>query len=124
MKKLLSMFVVFVMLMTVLVGCGDSKPEGEYYSADLGFSIIFKDDVLVMDMMGVQVECEYEIDGDKITIITNGEEETEDFSFEDDVVTIGGDEFVKLKEGEKKPTPDLDFDLDEDLDLDLDLDEK
>ena len=81
-----------------LTGCGDKKPEGEYYSADLGFSIIFEEDELIMEMMGQKVTCEYEIDGDEITMKYDGEEETVDFSFEDDTVTIDGDEFVKVED--------------------------
>ena len=99
MKKLLCLTVAVVMLLTVMAGCGAKKPEGEYYSADLGFSIIFEDDdTLIMEMMGQEISCNYEIDGDKITLEMEGEKETTDFSFEDDTVTIDGDEFVKVED--------------------------
>ncbi len=99
MKKLLSLTVIAIMLLSVLAGCGAKKPEGEYYSADLGFSIIFEDDdTLVMEVMDQKVSCDYEIDGDKITLEMEGEKETADFSFEDDTVTIDGDKFVKVKD--------------------------
>ncbi len=99
MKKLLALATVLVMLLTVLTGCGAKKPEGEYYSADLGFSIIFEDDdTLIMEVMDQKVTCDYEIDGDKITLEMEGEKETTDFSFDGDTVTIDGDKFVKVED--------------------------
>lgn len=99
MKRILALVAVLVMLLTVLTGCGAKKPEGEYYSADLGFSIVFEDDdTLIMEMMGQEVSCKYEIDGDKITLEMQGEKETADFEFDGDTVSIDGDKFTKVKD--------------------------
>ena len=85
------------MLVTALVGCG-GNPDGEYYSADLGFSVIFDGDELIMGIGDEKMTCEYEIDGDKITMEYDGEKQTVDFSFDGDTVTIDGDEFTKVKD--------------------------
>ena len=98
MKKLLCLSLVLLMLLTALVGCGGDKPDGEYYSADLGFSIVFDGDELIMDMMGQKVTCKYEIDGDKITMEMDGQKNTVDFSFDGDTVSIDGDKFTKIKD--------------------------
>jgi len=98
MKKLLCLSLVLLMLVTALVGCGGDKPDGEYYSADLGFSVIFDGDELIMDMGIEKVTCQYEIDGDKITMEYDEKKETVDFSFDGDTVTIGGDKFTKVKD--------------------------
>ena len=99
MKKIICLAVVVVMMLTMLVGCGESTPSGEYYSADLGFSVIFKDDnkMTISYGAGMEVTFDYEIDGDKITMINNDDTETVPFSFDGEVVSIDGDEFVKLK---------------------------
>ena len=100
MKKIICLAVVVVMMLAMLVGCGsESKPNCEYYSADLGFSVIFEGDnkMTISYGIGDPMVGTYEINGDEITMSYGGETETVPFSFDGEVVSIDGDEFVKLK---------------------------
>ncbi len=100
MKKIICLAVVVVMMLSVLVGCGDSsKPDGEYYSVDLGFSVIFEgeDKFTISYGVGESMVGTYEINGEEITLTYAGETETVPFSFDGDTVSIDGDKFTKLK---------------------------
>ncbi len=98
MKKLLCLVTALIMLLSVLAGCGkDKKPSGEYYSADLGLSVIFEGDKMTLSSGGMEIEGTYSIEGDKITMTMNEETQTVDFSMTDTTVVIDGDEFTALK---------------------------
>ena len=100
MKKIICLAVVLVMLLSVLTGCGASeKPEGEYYSADLGFSVIFEEDnkLTISYGIGDPMVLTYLISGDEITMTYAGETETVPFSFDGETVSIDGDVFIKVK---------------------------
>ncbi|MBR6501981.1 MAG: hypothetical protein IKT42_00905 [Clostridia bacterium] len=99
MKKIICLTVVAVMMLAMLVGCGESAPSGEYYSADLGFSVVFEDDnkLTISYDAETSIVFDYEIKDGQITMTYDGETETVPFTFDGEKLSIDGDEFIKLK---------------------------
>jgi len=62
---------VLVITVLLLSGCGGSKIDGTYCDRSVGACYAFRTNgTVTYSVMGMEVEMKYEVDGDKIKILT------------------------------------------------------